>query len=147
MSAPDPCAREHELLDALGRGFVGDELTQHIHECAPCTELHLVAGALLDDRVTAIEEAAVPAAGTIWWRMRMRQRQDIQKTARRALMAGQALTLCIAIALTARFFGAEIATGISSVVSSIRLSTPVAIGLAAWLFLAPIGGWVALRQK
>ena len=31
------CIRESELLDALGRGFVGDELNGHVASCESCT--------------------------------------------------------------------------------------------------------------
>lgn len=147
MNTLDPCPREPELLDALGRGLVGAELTGHVDACPACTELRIVAGALLDERIDAMAEAPVPAAGTIWWRMQMRQRHDVQVTARRFLFIGQALTLTIAIALTARFFGADLATIFREVVASIHLTKPVLIALAAWIVLAPIGGYVAIRQK
>ena len=54
------CARENELLDALGRGYVGSELGAHIASCTACTELRAVAGALLDDRAHAVAAAHVP---------------------------------------------------------------------------------------
>jgi hypothetical protein len=145
MNALDPCPREPELLDALGRGLVGAELTAHVDACPACTELRMVAGALLDERLDAMAEAPVPAPGTIWWRMQMRQRHDVQVTARRFLFIGQALTLAIAIALTARFFGADITMAVRDVVASIHLTKPVLIALAASLVLAPLGSWVASK--
>lgn len=141
------CLREDELLDALGRGFIGPELTSHVDGCPSCSELRLVAGALLDDRTEAIQEAAVPAAGTMWWRMQLRRRQEAQATTRRSLLFGQAVTLSIAIALVAALFGADLAVGVREVITSIRLSTPLMIALATWSLLAPIAGWVAIRQK
>lgn len=141
------CAREHELLDALGRGFVGQELESHITACEPCSELRLVAGALLDDRADAMIEAPIPSAGTMWWRMHVRRRQEAQATARRSLLIGQAATLLIALALVAAFFGADITFAVKNVIATIRLSTPLLLALATWLLGAPIAGWVALRQK
>jgi predicted anti-sigma-YlaC factor YlaD len=143
----DRCRREDELLDALGRGFVGAELAAHIAECPSCAEVHLVAGAFFEERVDAITEAPVPSAGTMLWRMQMRQRREAQATARRSLLVGQAATLVVAIALVVALFGADLAIGIREVVSTIRLSTPLLLALAAWVLAAPIAGYVAIRQK
>ena len=143
----DRCLREDELLDALGRGFIGAELTAHITECPSCAEVHLVAGAFFDERANAIAEAPVPSAGTMLWRMQMRQRREAQATARRSLLVGQAATLVVAIALVVALFGADLAIGIREVVSTIRLSTPLLLALATWVLAAPIAGYVAIRQK
>jgi len=141
------CPREDELLDALGAGFVGAELDAHVRECASCSELRLVTSALLDERATAIAEAPVPASGTMLWRMKMRRRQELQAAARRSLLVGQAVTVAVAIALIVVLFGEDIAGGVRELFATIRLSTPLALALAAWLLLAPIGGYVAIRQK
>jgi hypothetical protein len=143
----DPCEREAELLAALGRGFLGRELEDHVRECAACGELHLVAGALLDDRAAAVAEAPVPSAGTMWWRMRMRHRRDAQALARRSLLVGQALSLAVAIALLAWLFGGEVVQGARGVFAAVRVSTPLLLAMVTLLVLAPIGGWVAIRGK
>ena len=141
------CHREDELLEALQRGFVGPELTAHVAECAACTELHTVAGALLHERVDAITEAHVPSAGTMLWRMQARHRQDMQAAARRSLLIGQMGTVAIAITLVVAFFGVEVAGGVREMIAVLRVSTPLLIALATWLLLAPIAGYVAIRQK
>lgn len=141
------CAREAELLEALERGFVGAELDAHAGSCASCGELRLVAGALLDERVEAMAEAPVPSSGTMWWRMRARHRHEAEAAARRSLMIGQAATLLVAIALVVSYFGGEIAFGVRHLVATVRLSTPLLLAVATWVLLAPIAGWVALRQK
>ena|SRR5688500_12394136 len=141
------CDFEDELLDAIGRGHVGAELDEHVKTCVSCSELRIVAGALLDERVHAMTEAPVPSAGTMWWRMQMRQRHEIQATARRSLLLGQAATLAIAIALVVSLLGGEVAVGVRDVVTSFRLSTPLLLAAATWLLLAPIAGYVAMRQK
>lgn len=141
------CEREGELLSALGRGFVSPDLEAHTAGCPACGELRLVAGALLDERVQAMTEAPVPAAGTMWWRMRVRQRQEAAATARRSLLVGQAATLGIALALVISLFGGEVAEGLRHLAVTIRLSTPLLVALAASAVLAPLAGWVAIRQK
>lgn len=141
------CPREDELLTALGRGFLGLDLEAHLRECSSCHELHLVAGALLDERTTAVAEARVPSAGTTWWRMRMRHRQEAQAAARRTLLVGQALSLVVAVGVLLLVFGPALLHLVRQVASSVQLSTPLLLALATLLLLAPIGGWIALRGK
>jgi predicted anti-sigma-YlaC factor YlaD len=145
-----PCPFEDGLLDALARGFVGAELETHLTACQACRELRLVAGALLDDRVHAAAEAALPSAGAMWWRLQVRRRHDAATAARRSLVFGQAATLLVALALLLAFFGGGV-TGelrhLVSTVSTIRISTPILVVAATWLLAAPIAGWVAIRQK
>jgi len=140
------CAREDELLDALSRGFLGDELESHVASCASCRELRLVAGALLDDRAAAMTEAPIPASGAMWWRMRVRSRQDAESRARRSLLIGQAATLLITLALVLAFFGSDLAA-VARHAAGVHLSTPMLVAIATWLLVAPIAGWVAIRQK
>jgi hypothetical protein len=141
------CDHEHDLLDALGRGFVGAELDAHVASCGSCAELRLVAGALLDDRTRAIIDAPVPSAGTMWWRMRVRHRHEAAARARRSLLIGEAATLTIAIALLVSFFGSDLAFGAHDLIATIRLSTPLLLAIATWAVVAPIAGWMAIRQK
>lgn len=141
------CEREDELLDALGAGYVGAELESHVVACAACSELRSVAGALLDDRAMAMMEAPVPSSGTMWWRMRLRQRQEAAATAQRTLIIGQALTLLVAIALLVTFFGFDMAVGVREAVATIRWSTPLLLAIATSMLAAPIAGWVAVRGK
>jgi hypothetical protein len=142
-----PCEREAELAAALARGFVGAELEAHAADCPGCGELRLVAGALLDERAQAMAEAPGPAAGTMWWRMRVRQRQEAAARARRSLLIGQAATLAVALALVAAFFGGEVADAVRHLAATVRVSTPLLVAFAAWAVLAPLAGWVAIRQK
>jgi predicted anti-sigma-YlaC factor YlaD len=147
MSSANACPREDELLDALGAGFIGEELKSHITTCAACGELRLVAGALLDERVQAATEAALPSSGTMLLRIEMRRRQEAQSTARRSLLIGQAVTLAVAIALVFTLLGGTLVGESVNVIASIKLSTPLLLAVAAWLLAAPIAGWMLLRQK
>lgn len=147
MSDVNVCPREDELLDALGAGFIGEELESHIRTCAACGELRLVAGALLDERVQAVTEAALPSSGTMLWRIEMRRRQEAQATARRSLLIGQAVTLAAAVVLVFALLGGNLAGEVVNVIASIRLSTPLLLAVAIWLLAAPIAGWMLIRQK
>ena len=147
MNAVGPCPREDELLTALGRGFLTPDLETHAQECASCGELRLVAGTLLADRAAAVAEAPVPSAGTMWWRLQVRQRRDAQAFARRSLLVGQALSLAVALALLVALFGGTAVHALREVVAAVRVSTPLLLALATLVLLAPIGGWIALRAK
>lgn len=147
MSDANVCPREDELLDALGAGFIGEELESHIRTCAACGELRLVAGALLDERVQAATEAALPSSGTMLWRMQMRRRQEAQAAARRSLLIGQAVTLAAAVVLVFALLGGNLAGEALNVIASIKLSPPLLLAVAIWLLAAPIAGWVLIRQK
>lgn len=138
------CEREPELLSALQRGYVHDELLAHVRACEPCGELHLVAGALLHDHGDAVAHAAVPSAGTMWWRIQLRRQQEVEAAARRSLLVGQAATLVIALSLVAAYFGID---ALRHVVASIRFTLPVLIGLAVWAIAAPLAGWAAIRGR
>lgn len=141
------CAREDELLDALGRGFIGAELESHVAACIACGELRIVAGALLDDRVQAMNEASLPSSGTMWWRMRVRHRHEVALQARRSLLIGQAATLLIALVLVLAFFGTDLAAEARHLVTTIRFSTPLLFAAATCALVVPIAGWVVIRQK
>jgi predicted anti-sigma-YlaC factor YlaD len=147
VSDANVCPREDELLAALGAGFIGEELESHIRTCAACGELRLVAGALLDERVQAVTEAALPSSGTMLWRMQMRRRQEAQAAARRSLLIGQAVTLAAAVVLVFTLLGGTLAGEAVNVIASIRLSTPLLLAVAIWLLAAPIAGWMLIRQK
>lgn len=142
----ESCPWEEELLEALGRGFTGPELTAHIASCRSCRELQEVAGAFLDDRAMAIEEAPVPSAGAMWRRMQVRQRHEAEARAHRSLLIGQAATLLVAMGLGIAFFGSDMAVEARQLIATIRVSTPLLL-VAASLLIAPIAGWVALRAR
>jgi len=139
------CQRETELLESLGRGYVGPELVSHVAECASCRKLQQVAGALLDERINAMTEAPVPSAATMWFRMQVRRQQEVQAAARHSFMIGQAATLVIALALIGSVFGADAAVSVLDVISAIRVSTPLLIAVGTWLLLAPIAGYFAIK--
>lgn len=141
------CAWESELLDALQRGYVGADLKAHVSECESCSELRAVAGALLDDRVSAVAEAHVPDSGAMLWRLQVRHRRDVEAAARRSLLIGQAATVAIAIVLVASLFGVEIANITTHLAASIHVSTAMIVAVVASLFVIPLAGFVAIRQK
>jgi hypothetical protein len=147
MKTVERCGREDELLDALGNGFVSGELEAHVARCAACSELRLVAGALLGDRTDAMREAAVPSSASMWWRMQMRYRQDVATATTRSLLIGQALTLALAVGLMALIFGGQVTGAVRHLATSINVSTPILLAIATTIVAAPFAGYVASRSK
>jgi hypothetical protein len=141
------CRYEDELLDALASGYVTPDLQSHVDACSSCSELRLVAGALLDDRREAMSDAAVPSSAMMWRRIQMRDLQHAQSRARRSLLIGQAATLCVALGLMLTFFGSDVFASVREMMFAIRFGTPLLLVIASVLVLAPIGGYVAITQK
>ena len=143
------CPREGELLDALGRGFVPVELAAHADGCRSCAELRLVAGALLADRAAATAAAPVPAAGTVWWRLQLRHRQEARLAARRSLLVGQGVSLVVALALLVAIFGAEAANLVRAALqgASPQPLLPLALFGGGALALLSLGGLLLARRR
>jgi hypothetical protein len=93
---PDVCPREQEIVDLLRSDRSTEEhadgLRAHAAECGACAEALELARLLRDDQRTLCDEAAVPAAGAVWWRATMRARAEAART------AGQPITLLQGIA-------------------------------------------------
>lgn len=143
----DRCVREEELLEALIRGYLAADLGAHVAGCSACSELRLVAGAVRDDRVGAMAEAPVPSAATVWWRVQLRERQRREARARRSLMIGQAATLSVAVVLILALFGPDVFSGVTKMIATLGLSTPMLLAIGIAVSLAPIGGYLAIAEK
>lgn len=141
------CERESELLEAMQRQFVPADLVVHMESCSACAELQQIAGALLDDRAEAMAAAHVPSAGSMWWRIQLRKKQEAEAASRRSLFVGQAATLAVALLIGLAFFGVDLAIAVRHVFTSITLSVPLLLLFSISLVVAPLVGWVAVRQK
>jgi hypothetical protein len=155
------CPREQDLLDALTAGRWPDrvdaELHTHVRDCAICTDLADVVGALYDARDVVYADVAVPASGTVWWRAQIRARREAAAQAARPVTIVQALAACLGlVALVGLIYlaGPWLAgafTPLSGLVafdfSQLPLPQmdalkqwrwPIAIVLGTWLIVAPI---------
>lgn len=140
------CAREDELLDALGRGYVGEELEAHVEACDSCRELKVVAAAVLDDRAVAMTEAHVPGGGAMLLRMKLREQHEAEARARRSLFIGQGITLGVALIIIAAFLGGPLAEAALRLATALRVSMWLVVTVASAIALAPVAGWVAVRR-
>ncbi len=158
------CDRGHEALDILGAGRWPDgcdaELRAHVAACASCTELVDVAGAVLDERNTALRDAAIPGSGLVWWRIQLRVRQEKARSASRTVTAVQAIAIAVAVTIALALVGATSLSwsrgwlaGLTDAIplgatdpsglSIIPFALPILLVLAAWLALGPVVLWLA----
>jgi hypothetical protein len=91
------CPREQEIVDLVVSGHWSDDdgLSAHAAACAACGETLELARLLQGDHKGLCEKAAVPSAGTVWWRATIRARAEAART------AGQPITLLQGIAAAA----------------------------------------------
>jgi hypothetical protein len=88
------CAREHEVLEALGNGSwdaQSSDLRGHAQVCKVCGEVVTVAGALRAAHDGGCASARVPSAGLVWWRATIRARAEAARTADQAITIAHAL--------------------------------------------------------
>ena len=95
--SPFECAREHEVAEALRRGWFDegegspavpdglDDLRAHAGQCEVCADVVLVAGLLQAERDVARRDVQVPAAGQVWWRAAIRARLEATHAAARPM--------------------------------------------------------------
>lgn len=153
------CGRERELLEAVACGLwsarADDELHAHVAGCAACSDLARVATALVRDRRSAIESAAVPGSGLVWWRMQMRARRDRTVVATRTASSVQAGVLAGALGVALAVFafaalpsvaqaGALGASGLRWLAS---WGLPLLLAVGAWLALTPVAVWLAVTEE
>ena len=131
------CDREPEVLDAASTRC-GDELGEHIAECASCRDLFDAASAVIDDRRTLMRDARIPSSGLVWWRTQMRARQDAARTARRIINVVQAAAVLVALVAVFLIVGPAL--------PAIHWSLPLILALASPLALAPVAVYFALTE-
>lgn len=152
------CVREPDAFEAASLGHwpdrTDDDLRAHVGACTVCAEVIAVTLALQEDRREAVRNASLPRAELIWWRAERRAREEAARAATRPVaLAHLVAVACAAIAalgLVSGAFGwlriwasAGAAAGgaasmLPDVATLVQWSLPLAIGLAAWLVLAPV---------
>jgi hypothetical protein len=155
MSTPS-CPREFEVLEALRSGAwpagCDEELRGHPASCPSCGDLVEVTTALFEDRDASVHEAPLPGSGLVWWKMRMRLRQEAMASARRTLLLVQACALSIAgglALLMLQLFVPGWTTLVASILpSALRGVGPLLLGVVACVALAaaPIAAYLASRK-
>lgn len=74
------CEQEAAVLEAVESGHwpqaCGAELRAHVSRCSICADVLLVAQTLQQENQGARTEAALPAAGLVWWKAQMRAKRE-----------------------------------------------------------------------
>jgi hypothetical protein len=165
--AMTPCARESDVLDLIGIGQwparADADLAAHVASCPSCTDLALVASAIVDVRDTGTAYKRLPDAGIVWLRAQMRAREDAARRAARPLwmaqVAGVAAVIAILVIWSGGLMGSLSAFASSGWAAITEMfarqptlmadASPASAGTAAqaggtWLIPALIGGTFAV---
>ena len=163
------CVRAADVLAAMTMGpaprLSDEELLGHVESCESCREMVTVVAALRGERDRLRRAAPVPSAGLVWWRARLRQRQQAALTATAPVTAVHAAAIVAVVALVvvlvssvAPFVGMPSLSGFmpstaSFVEASRSLTTEfpllpygVMLGGTAWLILGPVALYFAFRK-
>jgi len=124
MSAPiTPCAREGDVLDLIAIGQwpsrANRDLVDHVATCERCTDLAVVAAAILDLRGADEAAGRVPDGGLVWYRAQLRAREAAVVRAARPLLVAQIAALVLVV-------------GALAVWASGQADSLVAAGTATW---------------
>jgi hypothetical protein len=107
---PVECEFESEVLSATLQSRWPDrvdaQLRAHVAECAICSDVVVIAGAIDDAREEAYARAVVPDSGRVWWRAQLRARREAAQTAGRPITAAQVIAFACAVGLLGACFGA-----------------------------------------
>jgi len=137
------CNYEAEVLRAVATAHIDDDLRAHIASCDDCAELLSVATAVADDRRTLMREAPIPSSGLMWWRTRMRAREEARRMAVRTATLVQAGLIAVAIIIAV--VGAGVTVPAVHIDLKPLLTIPV-FAFAAWVILAPVAVYFTVTE-
>jgi len=140
------CEREGEVIDALRKGLVNEELRAHAASCAGCADLIDVAGALLEDRTTLMRAAKLPGSGLVWWRAAMRDRRETARRALRAARIIQAVLVMIAAGVGIALIGPK-TINVAAIVDAIGGFAVPIVAVLALLILAPVTVYFVVTEE
>jgi hypothetical protein len=107
---PVECEFESEVLAAALQSRWPDrvdaQLRAHVAECAICSDVIVISGAMDDAREDAYGHTVVPDSGRVWWRAQLRARREAAQTAGRPITAAQVIAFACAVGLLGACFGA-----------------------------------------
>jgi hypothetical protein len=166
---PDECEFEAEVLAAVLQSRwparVDAELRAHVAECAICSDVVAIAGAIDEAREELRDGAVVPDAGRVWWLAQLRARHEAAATAGRPITAAQVVAFACAVALLGACFGAmskwfqsvlgRTASSVGGLMAQVQLPSATALvqgngvlilTLAAVLLLVPAAVYLVMLK-
>jgi hypothetical protein len=111
---PVECRFEEEVLAAVVQSRWPERtdpvLRAHVADCAVCSDLTVVAGALgeaQEETANAMRhQGLIPDSGRVWWVAQRRARREAARTAGRPITVAQVLAFASAVGLLGACFGA-----------------------------------------
>jgi hypothetical protein len=79
------CEKEPEVVRALARGELPEDLLRHTEACLVCSEVRSIAQELQHLLQDSVEEP-LESAASVWWRLNLRMRRDRVNRARLPLV-------------------------------------------------------------
>ncbi len=157
---PVECDFEPEVLSAVVQrrwpARVDDSLRSHVSQCAICSDVAAVAGAVDEAGEAMRPSVEVPPGGRVWWLAQMRARREAAEAAGRPITAAQVIALAAAVGLLGACFGAtsawfqsvvrEFAALLPSAAALVAEHSLLIAALAAVLFVAPTAVYLAIRR-
>jgi hypothetical protein len=170
MAARIKCDREPDAFEAASLGWwpdrADDDLRAHVATCESCAEVIAVASALQQDRHEAVQRAPILPAEVVWWRAEWRAREEAARAAARPITVAHVIAVACAgiaaLALVGGTFGwlrtwsgwvvgllpsvADTSTALPDSATLAQWSLPLAVGLGAWLLLAPVALYLTVAK-
>lgn len=161
------CPRERDVLRAVARGWRDEdaaEVTNHVESCPRCTEVKAAAELLRAEHARLVQQAKVPPAAAMWWKLDRRIRHEDARRAQRIATAVQALVLAAGAGVAAAVIqiAAPWLRGTGTALQgwadlepvaafwSHALTTwslPIAMLVGAWLILVPAAVYLGLADE
>jgi len=91
------CAFENAVSAAVSNGQWSEELREHVDNCSQCADIRLVCQYLTSTTPAAEADVPLPAAGFVWWRGLLAERQEQAKRAVAAIEIMQKFALVAAL--------------------------------------------------
>jgi hypothetical protein len=130
------CPLEQNTVKSVKSGFINDEIGAHINSCADCRETVKIMRFFQTNLITDSQPKSLPAAGLIWWKSQLRNRQRARKRVGQPLFIAQcvgaffALTTLLWLVFRGSTGFPSLDSGLSRVLSSMeQVIFPLAIGL------------------
>jgi hypothetical protein len=154
-----PCEREDELTEVIRDGrwpaLADSELARHARTCPACSDVVIVATAILEDHQRALKSANVATPGAAWWRVQRRAAAETVRIANRTVFVVQMMSCLAALAMAVTVVGTfgEWRAWLQALVRYVTFDgvqianvAPLALAVIACVTLAPVAVYLAVAR-
>jgi hypothetical protein len=96
MNEQTSCEREQAVVKSLRTGFLSEAISAHLESCANCRETAAAVSFFQEALVDESQPKNMPAAGLIWWKSRLREKQKLAERVTQPIMIAQTAAALIA---------------------------------------------------